>query len=70
VIDSGDRKRLDEACSELCELLKHPYLLQAAVLVYANKQDVKNSATSYEVKENSTISPEDFPSSYLHEIDR
>jgi len=55
VVDVGDKKRLDEACSELCDILKHPFLLQAAVVVYANKQDIKNCATSYEVTVSSSL---------------
>ena len=51
VIDVSDRKRLDDSCRELCELLRHPYLANAALLVYANKQDVKNCATSCEVED-------------------
>jgi signal recognition particle receptor subunit beta len=43
VIDSSDRERLEESQKELEELLKCEYLVNAKVLIYANKQDMENS---------------------------
>lgn len=41
VIDSTDKERLSVAKEELWRMLSHEDLAKAAVLVYANKQDVK-----------------------------
>ena len=41
VIDSADRKRLEETGEELMELLEEEKLANAAVLIYANKQDLE-----------------------------
>ena len=40
VIDSADRKRLEETGEELMELLEEEKLSGASVLIYANKQDL------------------------------
>lgn len=40
VIDSADRKRLEETGEELMELLEEEKLTGASVLIYANKQDL------------------------------
>lgn len=51
VIDSADRKRFEETGEELNELLEEPKLSGVPLLVYANKQDLLNSATAAEVSE-------------------
>jgi len=40
VVDSNDRSRIGEAQNELMRLLKEDELRDAALLVYANKQDL------------------------------
>ena len=46
VIDSTDKERLNVAKDELWRMLAHEDLAKAAVLVYANKQDVKGKEDS------------------------
>uniref|UniRef100_H3B685 ARF like GTPase 5C n=2 Tax=Latimeria chalumnae TaxID=7897 RepID=H3B685_LATCH len=49
VVDSTDRERLTVMKEELYKMLAHEELRNAAVLVFANKQDVKNSMTAAEI---------------------
>ncbi|KYO44276.1 putative ADP-ribosylation factor-like protein 5C [Alligator mississippiensis] len=49
VIDSTDRERLTVTKEELYKMLAHEDLRNAAVLIFANKQDVKNSMTASEI---------------------
>lgn len=49
VVDSADRKRLDETSFELSELLLEDQLSSVPVLVFANKQDLASSATAAEI---------------------
>merc|ERR1712137_174920 len=49
VIDSNDRERIDQAQEELSKLLNEDELLDAAVLVLANKQDLPNSLPAHQV---------------------
>ncbi|XP_006022624.1 putative ADP-ribosylation factor-like protein 5C [Alligator sinensis] len=49
VIDSTDRERLTVTKEELYKMLAHEDLRNAAVLIFANKQDVKNSMTALEI---------------------
>ncbi|XP_069807637.1 putative ADP-ribosylation factor-like protein 5C [Dendropsophus ebraccatus] len=49
VIDSTDRERLPETRDELYKMLAHEDLQNAAVLIYANKQDVKDSMSASEI---------------------
>ncbi|XP_008327669.1 putative ADP-ribosylation factor-like protein 5C [Cynoglossus semilaevis] len=49
VVDSTDRERLTLNKEELHQLLAHENLQSAAVLVLANKQDVKGSMTAAEI---------------------
>ncbi|KAG8256538.1 ADP-ribosylation factor protein 3 [Homalodisca vitripennis] len=49
VIDSADRKRLDETGYELSELLMDEKLLGVPVLVYANKQDLLHAASAADI---------------------
>ncbi|XP_043911228.1 putative ADP-ribosylation factor-like protein 5C isoform X1 [Protopterus annectens] len=49
VVDSTDRERLTLTKEELYKMLAHEDLRNAAVLVLANKQDVKNSMSAAEI---------------------
>lgn len=49
VVDSADRKRVDETGFELNELLNDDKLLGVPVLVYANKQDLALAAKASEI---------------------
>lgn len=49
VIDSTDRSRLDLSREELYKVLNNEELSSAAVLVYANKQDMKGSLSAAEI---------------------
>lgn len=46
VVDSADKKRLEETGIELYELLSDDKLNNVPLLVYANKQDLPNSLTA------------------------
>ena len=49
VIDSNDRDRIDEAKKELYAVMNNDLLRDAALLVFANKQDLPNSMTPSEI---------------------
>ncbi|KAG8248119.1 ADP-ribosylation factor-like protein 5B [Homalodisca vitripennis] len=49
VIDSTDRERLSVTRQELYRMLNHEELSKAALLVFANKQDVKGAMTAAEI---------------------
>mmetsp|Transcript_55141 Transcript_55141/g.172903 ORF Transcript_55141/g.172903 Transcript_55141/m.172903 type:complete len:520 (+) Transcript_55141:89-1648(+) len=49
VVDSNDRDRIEDAREELSIMLNEDELRGAAVLVYANKQDLPNAMTTAEV---------------------
>ncbi|XP_044755235.1 ADP-ribosylation factor-like protein 3 isoform X2 [Coccinella septempunctata] len=51
VVDSSDKKRLEETGIELFELLAENKLEEVPLLVYANKQDLPNSLPSSELAE-------------------
>merc|ERR1712048_1062811 len=51
VVDSNDRERIEDAREELTNILSEDEMRDAAVLVYANKQDLPNSLTGAEVSE-------------------
>merc|ERR1712072_1175319 len=51
VIDSNDRDRIDDARLELAQMLAEDEMRDAALLVFANKQDLPNSMTAAEVTE-------------------
>nr|ABI14192.1 ADP-ribosylation factor 1 [Pfiesteria piscicida]ABI14193.1 ADP-ribosylation factor 1 [Pfiesteria piscicida]ABI14201.1 ADP-ribosylation factor 1 [Pfiesteria piscicida] len=51
VVDSNDRERVDVAREELQHMLREEEMQDAAVLVFANKQDLPNSMTAAEVAE-------------------
>ncbi|XP_039211805.1 putative ADP-ribosylation factor-like protein 5C isoform X2 [Crotalus tigris] len=56
VIDSTDRERLTVTKEELYKMLAHEDLRNAAVLIFANKQDVKNSMSTSEISKFLTLS--------------
>nr|XP_033775184.1 putative ADP-ribosylation factor-like protein 5C [Geotrypetes seraphini] len=56
VIDSTDRERLTVTKEELYKMLAHEDLQNAAVLIFANKQDVKNSMSTSEISKFLTLS--------------
>ncbi|CDS35821.1 ADP-ribosylation factor 4 [Echinococcus granulosus] len=49
VVDSNDRDRIGEAAEELQKMLSEEDLANAAVLVFANKQDLPNAMPTTEV---------------------
>jgi ADP-ribosylation factor 1/2 len=51
VVDSNDRERVEDAREELHRMLAEPELAQAAVLVFANKQDLPKAMPTAEVAE-------------------
>mmetsp|Transcript_43717 Transcript_43717/g.68155 ORF Transcript_43717/g.68155 Transcript_43717/m.68155 type:complete len:183 (+) Transcript_43717:62-610(+) len=51
VVDSNDRDRIEDAREELMKILSEDEMRDAAVLVFANKQDLPNSMTAAEVTE-------------------
>ncbi|XP_061445513.1 putative ADP-ribosylation factor-like protein 5C isoform X1 [Rhineura floridana] len=56
VIDSTDRERLTVTKEELYKMLAHEDLRNAAVLIFANKQDIKNSMSTSEISNFLTLS--------------
>uniref|UniRef100_A0A7S1T9G5 ADP-ribosylation factor-like protein 3 n=1 Tax=Tetraselmis chuii TaxID=63592 RepID=A0A7S1T9G5_9CHLO len=51
VIDSADRKRLEEGGEELAQLLEEDQLAAVPLLVFANKQDLVQAAPPDEISE-------------------
>jgi ADP-ribosylation factor protein 1 len=51
VIDSNDRDRIEDAREELSHILGADEMRDAALLVYANKQDLPGSMTASEITE-------------------
>lgn len=51
VVDSTDRQRIGITKQELFSLLSHEDLGQAVVLVFANKQDLKEAMSPAEISE-------------------
>jgi ADP-ribosylation factor 1/2 len=49
VVDSNDRHRVDEARTELERILEADEMRDAALLVYANKQDLPDAMTPSEI---------------------
>jgi signal recognition particle receptor subunit beta len=56
VIDSADRQRMTDACIELHGILKETELVDAVVLVYANKQDTPDAMSVEEITEGLQLS--------------
>jgi ADP-ribosylation factor-like protein 5B len=50
-VDSTDRERLHIIKDELIKILAHEDLQKSSLLVFANKQDVKNSMTAAEISQ-------------------
>merc|ERR1711981_41211 len=50
VVDSADRRRLEDCRKELQGLLQEERLLGATLLVFANKQDLQGALTDNEIK--------------------
>uniref|UniRef100_A0A3P8N982 ADP-ribosylation factor-like 5C n=1 Tax=Astatotilapia calliptera TaxID=8154 RepID=A0A3P8N982_ASTCA len=55
VVDSTDRERLTVTKEELHRMLAHEDLQNAAVLILANKQDMKGSLTAAEISQFLTL---------------
>ena len=55
VIDSTDRNRLHLSRTELHKMMEHESLKHAALLVFANKQDVKDSLTAAKISEDLSL---------------
>ncbi|CAJ1056882.1 ADP-ribosylation factor 4-like [Xyrichtys novacula] len=51
VVDSNDRERVREAADELSKMLSEDELRDAALLVFANKQDLPNALTMNDITE-------------------
>jgi len=51
VVDCLDRERVNKAASEFRQILDDPLMRNSAILVFANKQDLKGSLTPAEVCE-------------------
>jgi len=51
MVDSADKRRVDEAAEELTDLIGEDKLAGVPVLVFANKQDLLNAMTAAEVME-------------------
>ena len=51
VVDAADKKRVDEAGTELANLLEEEKLQGCPVLVFANKQDLANAVDPDELSE-------------------
>jgi len=51
VVDSNDRDRVEDAREELSKMLNEDEMHDAALLVFANKQDLPNAMTAAEVTE-------------------
>ncbi|CAM9665664.1 unnamed protein product, partial [Phaeothamnion confervicola] len=51
VIDSADKRRMDETGVELGQLLEEEKLHNIPVLIYANKQDLMSAMASDEISE-------------------
>jgi len=49
VIDSSDRRRLEESGAELNQLLEEEKMAGVPLLVFANKQDLLNAAPAGEI---------------------
>ncbi len=49
MVDSNDRERISEAAEELNKMLNEDELREAALLVFANKQDLPNAMSVAEV---------------------
>ena len=55
VVDSAERDRVDAVQEELGKLLQHDDLREAALCVFANKQDLKGSMSAAEITDALTL---------------
>ena len=55
VVDSSDRKRMDETGEELNALLEEDTLAGVALLVFANKNDLLNACEAAEVRTDTNL---------------
>lgn len=51
MVDSADTERLNESKNELTSILKCHGLYDCPILIYANKQDLPNKKSPYEISE-------------------
>lgn len=51
VVDSLDKDRIDRAATEFHSIINDPFMRNSAILVFANKQDMKNCMSAAEVAE-------------------
>merc|ERR1711871_1797074 len=56
VIDSADRRRMEETGVELGQLLEEEKLAEVPVLIFANKQDLMNALSAEEISEGLSLS--------------
>ena len=56
VVDSNDIERMDEACEHLHKLTDEDELRDLPILIYANKQDLPNAASTEVLKEKLKLS--------------
>ena len=49
VVDSQDRERIGKAALEFQAIIQDPLMLHSAILVFANKQDMKGCLTPAEI---------------------
>ena len=49
VVDSSDRDRIEDSERELAKMMEEEELREAALLVFANKQDLPNAMTAVEI---------------------
>jgi len=64
LVDSADKRRIDEAAEELTSLLEEEQLAGVPVLVFANKQDLLNAMSAAEVMDSLDLTNE--KSRYVH----
>jgi len=51
VVDSLDRDRVDRAKEEFTSIINDPFMRNSAILIFANKQDMKNCLSAAEIAE-------------------
>merc|ERR1712216_552672 len=61
VVDSSDRRRLEEAAMELSELLEEDKLSGIPVLIFANKQDLISAVPAEEIVATMALEVKDRP---------
>jgi Arf/Sar family protein len=56
VVDSLDRDRIDRAREEFTSIINDPFMRNSAILIFANKQDMKNCLSAAEIAERMGLS--------------